>query len=183
MEPASSGSIFAPEFPRAAVVLFNWAFGTLLLLATLQLTLDAIVLVARLVQGGRVHAPDGLRYALAAMASVIAAIGVRQATKLPPVKDVEFAISGLAPQFDGYKLLQLTDLHISRLFPASWARALVRRANSLGADLIIVTGDLIDGTIAMRHWHPIFNSVRLILSVWNELTASRRCANPGTSVS
>lgn len=146
----SSGSIFAPEFPRAAVILFNWAFGTLLLLATLQLTLDAIVLVTRLVQGGRVHASDGLRYALAAMASVIAAIGVRQAIKPPPVKDVEFAISGLAPQFDGYKLLQLTDLHISRLFPASWARALVRQANRLGADLIVVTGDLIDGTIAMR---------------------------------
>ena len=146
----SSGSIFAPEFPRAVVILFNWAFGTLLLLAALQLTLDAIVLVARLVQGGRVHAPDSLRYALATLAAVIAAIGVRQAIRLPPVTDVEFAISGLPPDFDGYKLLQLTDLHISRLFPASWTRALVRQANGLGADLIVVTGDLIDGTIAMR---------------------------------
>jgi uncharacterized protein len=44
-------------------------------------------------------------------------------------------------------LLQLTDLHISRLFPAFWARAVVERANGLGASLIVVTGDLIDGGI------------------------------------
>lgn len=146
----SSGSIFAPEFPRAAIIVFNWAFGALLLLATLQLTLDAMVLLARLVLGGRIHAPDGVRYTLAAVAAVTAAVGVRQAIGLPPAKDVEFAISGLPPQFDGYRLLQLTDLHISRLFPASWTRALVRQANALDADLIVVTGDLIDGTMAMR---------------------------------
>jgi hypothetical protein len=58
--------------------------------------------------------------------------------------------SGLAPQFDGYTLLQLTDLHISRLFPAVWARAVAERANGLGAKLIVVTGDLIDGTV--RGW-------------------------------
>jgi len=34
----SSGSVFAPEFPRGIVILFNWAFGALLLLALLQLT-------------------------------------------------------------------------------------------------------------------------------------------------
>jgi len=46
----------------------------------------------------------------------------------------------LIPQFDGYTILQLTDLHISRLFPASWARAVVERANSIDVNLIAVTG-------------------------------------------
>ncbi|MDR6126094.1 hypothetical protein QE361_003608 [Sphingomonas sp. SORGH_AS802] len=32
----SSGSVFAPEFPRPFVILFNWAFGALLLLALFQ---------------------------------------------------------------------------------------------------------------------------------------------------
>jgi predicted MPP superfamily phosphohydrolase len=57
---------------------------------------------------------------------------------------------GLAPQFDGYVLLQLTDLHISRLFPRPWARAVVDRTNALRASLIVVTGDLIDGSLAAR---------------------------------
>jgi predicted MPP superfamily phosphohydrolase len=47
-------------------------------------------------------------------------------------------------------MLQLTDLHISRLFPGPWARAVVERANGLGASLIVVTGDLIDGSLAAR---------------------------------
>ena len=53
-------------------------------------------------------------------------------------------------QFDGYRLLQLTDLHISRLFPERWAREVVARANASGVDLIVVTGDFIDGSVAMR---------------------------------
>ena len=41
------------------------------------------------------------------------------------LKDIEIGIPELPVQFDGYTILQLTDLHISRLFPASWARAVV----------------------------------------------------------
>ncbi len=59
-------------------------------------------------------------------------------------------MSGLLPQFDGYKLLQLTDLHISRLFPKDWTQALVERSSALGVDLIVVTGDLIDGSFDAR---------------------------------
>ena len=42
----SSGSVFAPEFPRPVVALFNWAFGTIVLLALLQLLLDGGLLIA-----------------------------------------------------------------------------------------------------------------------------------------
>lgn len=55
----------------------------------------------------------------------LAAYGVSQAIRLPPVKNVEIVIPGLRLEFDGYRILQLTDLHISRLFPARWAEALV----------------------------------------------------------
>jgi uncharacterized protein len=47
-------------------------------------------------------------------------------------------------------ILQLTDLHISRLFPASWVRAVVERSNELRVDLIVITGDLIDGALDAR---------------------------------
>ncbi|WP_338701310.1 metallophosphoesterase [Bradyrhizobium sp. 26S5] len=146
----SSGSEFSPEFPRPVVVLFNWAFGAIVLLALLQLALDAGLLVTALIHGGIVGAPDGVRYALAALAAVAAAIGVHQAMRIPPLKDVEVGIRGLPPEFDGYTILQLTDLHISRLFPAPWARAVVARSNKLGVDLIAITGDLIDGTVDAR---------------------------------
>jgi uncharacterized protein len=142
--------MFAPEFPRPIVILFNWAFGAIIFLALLQLVLDGATLIAMAVQGGRVTFPDAARYAIGAVATILAAIGVHQAMRVPPLKDIEIVIVGLAPQLDGYVLLQLTDLHISRLFPASWARAVVDRANALGASLIVITGDLIDGSLTAR---------------------------------
>jgi uncharacterized protein len=146
----SSGSEFSPEFPRLVVVLFNWAFGAIVLLALLQLLLDVGLLVGIPIHGGIVSAPDGVHYGLAALAAAAAAIGVHQAMRIPPLKDIEVGIHGLARQFDGYTILQLTDLHISQLFPASWARAVVERSNELGVDLIAITGDLIDGTLDAR---------------------------------
>jgi predicted MPP superfamily phosphohydrolase len=146
----SSGSVFSPEFPRPVVALFNWGFGAIVLLALLQLALDVGLLLGIPFNGGVVSAPDEVRYGLAALAAVAAAIGVQQAMRIPPLKDIEIGIRGLPPQFDGYTILQLTDLHISRLFPASWARTVVERSNKLDVDLIAITGDLIDGTLDAR---------------------------------
>jgi len=145
----SSGSVFSPEFPRALVLLFNWAFGAIALLAVMQIALDVTALIARLFRGGGAI-PDNVRYTAATVAMLLSALGVYQATRVPSLKDIEIAIQGLPPQFDGYRLLQLTDLHISRLFHREWTQAVVERSNALGVDLIVVTGDLIDGTFGAR---------------------------------
>lgn len=146
----SSGSVFAPEFPRTIVILFNWAFGAIVLLAVLQILLDLGTLATTVIRRDAIGAPDGLRYAAAGLAALLAAIGVANALRVPPLKDVEVAIRGLPPEFDNYRLLQLTDMHISRLFPQAWAGKVASRANAAGVDLIVVTGDFIDGSVAMR---------------------------------
>ena len=146
----SSGSVFAPEFPRAIVILFNWAFGALFLLAVFQLILDLGALLTMLVRRGTIREPAELRYALAGMAALAAAIGVASALRVPPIRDVTVAVRNLPASFDGYRIVQLTDLHISRLLTPEWAQAVVDRTNAAGADLIVVTGDFIDGSVDMR---------------------------------
>ncbi|WP_260599304.1 metallophosphoesterase [Sphingomonas endolithica] len=146
----SSGSVFAPEFPRSVVILFNWAFGFIVLLAVVQIVLDLGTLAAMLARQRALSLPDSVRYGSAGVAALLAAIAVANAVRVPPVTDIEVTIAGLPPEFEGYRLLQLTDLHISRLFPATWARAVVDRANAAGADAIVVTGDFIDGSVEMR---------------------------------
>jgi predicted MPP superfamily phosphohydrolase len=146
----SSGSRFAPEFPRIIVILFNWAFGAVALLAVLQILLDVGTLTVMLAQLRVVTVPDIMRYGIACIAALFAAYGLAGALRVPPVKDIEVAIRDLPLAFDGYRLLQLTDLHLSRLFTARWAGAVVDRANTSGADLIVVTGDFIDGSVSMR---------------------------------
>lgn len=146
----SSGSVFSPEFPRAVVMLFNWAFGAILLVAVLQILIDLGMLLTMLARQRWLTVAPGLRYAIGGTALVLAAIGVQQAVRVPPIKDIDIAVRNLPPQFEGYKILQLTDMHISRLFDEPWTREVVRRSNELGVDLMVVTGDLIDGSVANR---------------------------------
>jgi len=118
--------------------------GAIVLLALLQLALDVGLLVGLLIHGGIVRrTPTASRYGLAAVGLPSrAAVGVHQAiADFRRSKDIEVGIHGLPRQFDGYTILQLTDLHISRLFPASWG-ARRRRAirTKLGVDLIAITG-------------------------------------------
>lgn len=146
----SSGSVFSPEFPRYLVMLFNWAFGAVLLVAVVQIVVDLGTLLMALIRQNWVAVPAGLRYGIGTIAMVLAAIGVQQAVRVPPIKDVSIAVKGLPLQFEGYKVLQLTDLHISRLYDEPWTQAVVKASNALGVDLIVVTGDLIDGSISDR---------------------------------
>ncbi|MCV4276074.1 metallophosphoesterase [Pseudomonas capsici] len=146
----SSGSVFSPEFPRYLVMLFNWAFGAVLLVAVFQIVVDLSTLLIALIRQNWITAPAWLRYGIGTFAMVLAATGVQQAVRVPPVKDVTIAVQGLPLQFDGYKVLQLTDLHISRLYEERWTQAVVKASNALDVDLMVVTGDLIDGSISDR---------------------------------
>lgn len=145
----TSGSIFSAEMPRMVIILFNWAFSAVLFLAIMQLLIDVIALISMLFGHMMAIAP-GVRYFAAIFAMVLAVAGVHQAIRVPPVKDITLEVANLPAEFEGYQLLQLTDLHITRLFNAAWTRAMVKRAMSLNVDLIIITGDVIDGTLENR---------------------------------
>lgn len=146
----SSGSPFSPEFPRPVVILFNWAFAAIGFLAVFQLILDLAALVQAVMVWHMPHIPTACRSGAGALAALLSALGVINAVRVPPIKDIAVTIPGLPASFDGYRLLQLTDLHISKLFPRTWAQAVVDHANMAGADMIVVTGDFIDGSVAMR---------------------------------
>ncbi len=146
----SSGSVFAPEMPRLAVILFNWGFGALMLVTVLQLAVDGGAAIWALVTWRPFHIGTVPRVVAGALAAFLSAWGVANALRVPPIRDITLDIAGLPPGFEGYRLVQLTDLHITRLFPARWAEAVVTRTNGAGADLIVVTGDFIDGSVAMR---------------------------------
>lgn len=146
----SSGSIFSPEFPRALVIAFNVLFGAIVMLAVFQIALDIVSLGVALVNRGFPSVLPEVRYAMGGVALGLAGFAVSQAIRVPPLKNVEIAIPNLPAGFEGYRILQLTDLHISRLFPNSWAEELVKRSNALQPDVTLVTGDFIDGGLEAR---------------------------------
>ncbi len=144
------GTSFSPEVPRPIGMMANVLFGTLLLLFVFQISLDGLFVVVSMFKGSCTDAPATFRYAIGLAALGLSILGVVQAVRVPPVKEVEIRLPNLPPEFEGYRLIQLTDLHLSRLFPRRWAQGVVERANAQNADLIVITGDLLDGSMEAR---------------------------------
>lgn len=147
------GSLASPELPQAVLIFLGWAFGAFLLLVMLLLVRDVagvlLFVISRRVGTGLLA--GGLPpLIIGAAAALLAAYGVWQAVKVPAVKTVELMLSGLPAAFDGYRVVQLTDLHASRLLPAPWVAAVVDKTNALEPDLIVITGDLQDGSPEAR---------------------------------
>ena len=61
---------------------------------------------------------------------------------------VEVPLAGLPPALDGFRIVLLTDLHIGWSLRRDWLEQVVTRVNALRPDLIAITGDLVDGSVA-----------------------------------
>jgi len=147
------GSVASPELPQEALIVLGWAFGVLLLLAMLALVRDVlgILLYMPWRWGGRLLLTSRtLTLLIGVSAVVLSAIGVWNAVRIPHIKTLAIEVPGLPAAFDRYRIVQLTDTHASRLLPEYWQDAVVRRANSLHPDLIVITGDLADGSTTAR---------------------------------
>jgi len=147
------GTMFSPEIPRIFIILLGWLYCSFLLVLLLQLLADLALLAAWALRRGR--AIDArltlrLRYAVVAFGAALSAVGVGQAVQVPEVRRVELAIRDLPPSLIGFRMVQLTDLHISRLMHEDWVRQVVERSNALRPDLVVITGDLIDGSPQAR---------------------------------
>jgi uncharacterized protein len=61
------------------------------------------------------------------------------------VSRVEIPLANLPPQLDGMEIVQISDIHLSSYMTRESVRRVVDMANDVGADLAVVTGDLITG--------------------------------------
>ena len=155
------GTLASPELPRGVLIVLGVLFTTLILLALFLLFRELAACLWRAVaallfrRGRSSLRPLGRASArvngvLFFAAAVLAVTGVWQAVRVPAVHTVEIVLPKLPAALDGFRLVQLSDLHASRLLPAAWMGPVVERANGLNPDLILITGDLVDGTPALR---------------------------------
>lgn len=80
-------------------------------------------------------------------AGSVTGIGVVQAQLLPEVVEVDVPIVGLPPQAEGFRIVQISDVHVGPTIHGDFLSAVVDRINTLQPDLVAVTGDLIDGWV------------------------------------
>ncbi|TGJ98850.1 metallophosphoesterase [Leptospira langatensis] len=92
-------------------------------------------------------------FALLGMAGGLTAFGMYQAKKTPSIKKVSIKVKDLPDGLHGFKIAQLSDIHIGPTIKGGFLEEVVRKTNSLEADLVAVTGDLVDGTVGMLKDH------------------------------
>jgi predicted MPP superfamily phosphohydrolase len=84
-----------------------------------------------------------------ALALVAGAIGILGARRPPTVQRIEHRLRRWPGELDGFRIVQISDLHFGAILGHRFAQDVVERCNALDPDLVAVTGDLADGGV--RH--------------------------------
>jgi len=87
---------------------------------------------------------DGFSAVTVAVALLLSTYGLVIRRRWVQLTRHRVGVAGLAPGLDGYKIVQLSDLHIGNFSSEGQRRGWVRDTNAQQADLICITGDLIN---------------------------------------
>jgi predicted MPP superfamily phosphohydrolase len=130
------GHAFYPEFPQNLIVAWDVAYSGAVIFALLctvfffRFRLKSVVLPA--------------------VAWTAAAIGVSNGVRVPDVREIDLAFGQLPDSLEGYRIVQLSDLHCSSAARKWRTQAIVDKVNALDADLVCLTGDYADGYVRDR---------------------------------
>jgi hypothetical protein len=91
---------------------------------------------------------------LAALASLVGFLNARMRAAIRPI---DVPIADLPTALHGFTIVQISDIHVGPTIRRNYLDAIVDAVNGLEADLIAVTGDLVDGSVAhlSRHTQPL----------------------------
>lgn len=127
-------------------VLFMGFFSSLFVFTLLR---DVVLLFARLLLSAQAAASlvaPSARWTLALTLFVTVA-GLVIARRRPRVVDVDIPVDELPKPLQGFSIVQISDVHVGATIKRGFVDTIVATVNSLKADLIAVTGDLVDGSV------------------------------------
>lgn len=132
-------------------------FGWLIFVTLAYLSLDVFklgkILLSRLSEGRLIkkQAPPSerrgflIQTAVLGSSTILTGIGGWVARKGLKVKAVSIPIEGLPEALSALKVVQITDLHVGLTIRKDYVEQVVEQALAAQPDLIVLTGDLIDG--------------------------------------
>ena len=143
MAPALPTTMFfVRRFSREKVKPILWIAYTWFGCAVYLLLAAAAAHIASLFVTARVAAEASL-----ACVVVVIGYGLVHARTGPIVRRVQVVLDKLPAAATGYTIVQLTDVHIGWTLGSQFADRVVERVNALAPDLIVLTGDLVDGHV------------------------------------
>lgn len=85
--------------------------------------------------------------------SALSAQGVAEGMEAPLINRIDVTVSRLPKGLEGFRIVQLSDVHIGPTLRADFLEAVVNRVNSLSPDMVAITGDLVDGSVSQLKEH------------------------------
>ena len=134
--------------PWIALGFFSW-------LVILTLARELLLLATWLALEPQAHARWTRASAIAVplMTMLITLVGYFMARRVAPVKHVEVPLPGLSPDLHGFTIAQISDVHVGPTIKRDFVEAIVERVNRLEADMVAITGDLVDGSVRELAMH------------------------------
>ncbi len=95
--------------------------------------------------------------AVPALAVFITLVGYINARRRAAVLTIEVPIAGLPEALRGFSIVQITDIHVGATIKHGYVTRIVDAVNALDADMIAITGDLVDGSVGRLgpHTEPL----------------------------
>ncbi len=151
--------------------LFYLWLGVMMLLFFLLFSIDMIKIVIYIFQklvmaGEEIANPERREFVSGLIASaattivlISSGIGVKNYYSIAVVKKINVSLKGLPEAFKGFKIVQISDLHLGQMMTKKTLEQIVDQVNSLKPDLIAITGDLADGSTAklLNEANPLKN--------------------------
>lgn len=124
---------------RDAALLLRWLAGLVLPVAPLQ--------------GVRAASAEWVPL----LALLVTLLGFLNARRTAAVVRVDVPIRDLPAALRGFTVAQISDVHVGPTIRLAYLQRIVRRVNALGADVVAITGDLVDGKVGelARHVAPL----------------------------
>jgi hypothetical protein len=144
LQPAAERFYRSPALRLLSWIPLLW-MGVLLLTVVMLGVTDGLLWLL-----GAAPAEGAARIRALAVVGVVAAAsaaGLRAALAIPAVRSVEVRIERWPQSLDGFRIVQLSDLHIGSILGREFAARLVEEVNRLSPDLVALTGDLVDGSV------------------------------------
>ncbi|HXI76380.1 MAG TPA: metallophosphoesterase [Steroidobacteraceae bacterium] len=88
-----------------------------------------------------------------ALTAFITLAGLVIALRKPRVVHVDIPVADLPEALHGFSIAQISDVHVGPTIKRGFVESIVAVANGLKADLIAVTGDLVDGSVQQLSVH------------------------------
>ena len=147
------GFILSGEEPHWISLLSYSSLGLLILLTTITVISDLLTWIFSVFNVSPRSVASRTQYArfqiitILIITIILAVVALQNGIQEPLVKKVKIPVKNLPPEFNGFTIVQLPDLHVGPTVGRTMLDRVVRTTNQLNPDAIAITGDLVDATV------------------------------------